>query len=106
MRDREHVQVAGEVRAIPLQRAKVIGVTKLPTQRLEDVPVSLLSVVPDFFLEMRAQIRGDGIVIEQRVVDVEQDHQFLVHRFASLLTGLPSRSRASVDTDEAWRLRR
>ena len=69
----EHAQVARAGVAIALQRAEVVGVAELGAQLLEELPVVGAAVLADLGVEMRAQIGGDAVVVEQRVVDVEEE---------------------------------
>ena len=73
MRHGEHAQVARAGVAIALQRAEVVGVAELVPELLEQLPVPAAAVLADLRIEMRAQIGGDAIVVEQRVVDVEEE---------------------------------
>ena len=73
VRDGEHAQVARPRVAIPLQRAEVVGVAELVAELLEELPVLAAAVLADLGVEMRAQVGGDAVVVEQRVVDVEEE---------------------------------
>ena len=73
-REHEHVGIARVLDPVALQRAQVVGVAELGAQRLEDRPVALLQHGPDRAREVTLEIGGDPIVVEQRVVDVEQEH--------------------------------
>src|SRR2546422_8244415 len=57
---------------IALQGTEIVCVTQLGPQFLEDGPVPLLRLAPDLALEVSLEVRGDVIVVEQRVVDIEQ----------------------------------
>src|SRR3989475_4180082 len=57
---------------IALQGTEIVCVTQLGPQFLEDGPVPLLRLAPDLALEVSLEVRGDAIVVEQRVVDIEQ----------------------------------
>src|SRR5437764_15075646 len=61
-------------RAVTLQRAEIISVAKLGPKRLEDVPVVLLPFLPELPIHVPHEIGDDTIVVEQRVIDVEQRH--------------------------------
>ena len=73
-RDGEQVRVARVLDAVALQRAEVVGVAELGAQRFEDRPVALLALGADLAREVALQVGGDAVVVEQRVVDVEQEH--------------------------------
>ena len=69
----EHAQVARPGVAVPLQGAEVVGVAELVPELLEQLPVVAAAVLADLGVEVRAQVGGDAVVVEQRVVDVEQE---------------------------------
>ena len=73
MRHREHAKVARAGVAIPLQGAEVVGIPELGAYLLEVLPVLAAAVLADLRVEMGTQIGGDAVVVEQRVVDVEQE---------------------------------
>jgi hypothetical protein len=53
-------------------------------QLLEDHPVALLPLGPDLALQMALQVGGDAIVVEERVVHIEQENNVIDHQM-----GLP-----------------
>ena len=55
-----------------LERAEVVGVTELGAEPLELVPVPLLPVGAELLGQVAAQVVRHGVVVEQRVVDVEE----------------------------------
>ena len=57
---------------VALQRAEVVGVAELRAQLLEDLPVALLRASPNASVRCRRRSAVDGVVVEQRVVDVEE----------------------------------
>jgi hypothetical protein len=59
---------------VALECPEVVGVAQLGTERLEDRPVPLLTIRSDFVGEVALEIGRDSVVVEQRVVDVEQEH--------------------------------
>ena len=61
-----------------LQRAEVIGVPNLLTAGLEQTPVALALLEAKFLLEVRAQVANDLIVVQERVVHVEEKDDPLV----------------------------
>ena len=87
VRDVEDAQVARALDAVALQGAEVVGVAELGPQLLEDRPVVGAAVGADLGVEVPAQVLGDPIVVEQRVVDVEEEDD--VH---------PVRSRQAAST--------
>ena len=58
---------------IALQRAQVVGVAQLAPQLFENRPVPLLPLASDLALEVAPEIGRDVIVVDQRVVDVDQE---------------------------------
>ena len=65
--------VAGMLHSISLQRAQVVRVAQLRPQLFEEGPVSLLPFVPDLLLEVTLEIGRDVIVVDERVVHVDQE---------------------------------
>src|SRR5262245_29657366 len=59
---------------IPLQSTEIVGVAQLGPQLLENLPIFLRSLQADLTCEMALQICCDSVVIQQRVVYVEQEH--------------------------------
>src|SRR5262245_16199471 len=87
---------------IALQRAKIVGVSKLVSQLLEDLPVAVASGSTIFLLEVLPQMILHTIVVEQGIVDVEQEHDLghLAHTCSLLgrchVGGNPSPSRQAA----------
>ena len=73
---------------IALECAKIIGVPKLASQLLEDLPVSVVSGRTIFLLEVLPQMVLHTIIVEQGIVDIEQEDDLgpLAHA-CSLLRG-------------------
>ena len=76
-----------EVRAVDvfhpeaLQRAQVVRVAQLDAQLLEQLPVALVLPVADLLRQVAAHVGHHVIVVDQRVVDVEEgDHPVARHR--------------------------
>src|SRR5438094_10509142 len=65
--------IARVLYAIALERAEVVGVAELGAERLADRPVSLLPLRPDLARQVALQVGGDAVVVDERVVDVEQE---------------------------------
>jgi hypothetical protein len=70
-RDLEQARLARVGEAEALERAQVVGVSELRAQLLEELPVALLALLAEGLGEMRAEVAGNSVVVEQRVVDVE-----------------------------------
>ena len=60
--------------AVALQCAKIIGVTEFTPQLFEEAPITLCPFAPDLLFQMTLEVRRNAIVIQQRVVDIEQKH--------------------------------
>ena len=73
-RHAEHLRIARMLDAVALERAEVVGVAELGPELLEDVPVALLAVVAEHVGHVPPEVALDRVVVEQRVVHVEQDH--------------------------------
>jgi hypothetical protein len=67
----EQARLARVGEAEALERAEVVGVPELRAQLLEELPVALLALLAEGLGEMRAEVAGNSVVVEQRVVDVE-----------------------------------
>src|SRR5690348_16903051 len=63
MRNSKHVQISRIVRAITLQRAKVICVAYFGAQFFEDRPVALLPFMTNLPFEMFSEIGSHGVVV-------------------------------------------
>jgi hypothetical protein len=59
-----------------VQRAEIIGVTKRAAQLLENLPVASACLIAVGELQPFSQIVLKSIVIDERVVDVEQKNDF------------------------------
>jgi len=70
----EHVGIARVLDAVALECPKVVGVAELGTERFENRPVPFLTIRSDLVGEVALEIGRDAVVVEQRVVDVEQTH--------------------------------
>jgi hypothetical protein len=60
-----------------LQCAQVVRVTEIRAQRLQDCPVSIPVLRAELAFEMSSEIDLHAIVVEQRVVAVEQEHDVI-----------------------------
>ena len=64
-----------------LQRAEIVRVAQLAAQLLEELPVALVLPVADLLRQVAAHVGHHVIVVDQRVVDVEEgDHSVARHR--------------------------
>src|SRR5215470_11738398 len=71
-RDRKQVRLARMLHAVALESAEVVGISELSAELLEYLPVLLLPPLTDFPGEVKFQVRSDPVVVDQRVVDVEE----------------------------------
>src|SRR5262249_8018717 len=65
-------QIARVSQPVALEGTQVIRISQLGAKLLEELPVPLRPFRSDGSLEVAAQVRGHDVVVEQRVVDVEQ----------------------------------
>jgi hypothetical protein len=70
---REEVDVERVLDAVALQRAEVVAVAELRHQVLEDRPVAVARAGAVFPLEVAPDVVLDEVVVEQRVVDVDEE---------------------------------
>jgi hypothetical protein len=83
IRNREELRLAGALDAIALEGSEVIGITEFGAELLEDLPVAVGGAGADFGLEMALEIGGDAIIIDERVVDVEEEYGIgWIHEFS------------------------
>ena len=66
--------VARVLDPVALQRAEVVAIAELEEQVLQDRPVAVARGRAELALEPAAQVGLDAVVVEQRVVDVDQEH--------------------------------
>src|SRR5262245_10999366 len=71
-RDRDEVGAMWILQTEALQRAQVVGVPELLPELLEQLPVPLVLRLTDRPLEVTTHVGNDVIVVDERVVDVEQ----------------------------------
>ena len=62
-----------------LQCAQIVGVAELCAEQLELVPVALLPLAAELLGQVPAEVVGNRVVVEQRVVDVEQEDGSVSH---------------------------
>jgi hypothetical protein len=74
-------EVADVVDTVTLQGAEIIGIAKFGTQRLENAPVLPGTLWPDLAMQVLAQIVDHAIVVEERIVDIEQENELVRRRF-------------------------
>jgi len=64
--------------AVTLQCTEVVGVAKLLSKLLENLPVLLYARGTDLALEKAAHVERHPIVVEQCVIDIEQEDQLVL----------------------------
>ena len=64
-------------RTVALQGAQVVRIAQLGAQRFEYRPVPIPACGAEFALEMVPEVVLHAVVVEQRVVHVEQEHKLL-----------------------------
>ena len=72
MRNDQQVRGARMLSAVTLQRAEVIGVAELGSELLKSPPILLRTLRADFIGEVPLQVCCNAVVVQERVVDVEQ----------------------------------
>jgi hypothetical protein len=70
----EQVGVAPVADAVALEGAQVVGVPELPPQLLEELEVLFGGAGAHLAVEIAPEIGDNAVVVEQRVVDVEEEH--------------------------------
>src|SRR5439155_26778165 len=63
--------------AVALERAEVIRVPELGAELLEHLPVLLLPALTHLLGQVVLQVRGDPVVVDEGVVDVEEEDDAL-----------------------------
>jgi len=62
--------------AVTLQCAEVVGITELGAQLFEYFPVAIFVVRTEFAYQVIFQVLSHAVVVQQRVVYVEQEYDF------------------------------
>jgi len=70
----QEVGIAGVLDPVVLERAQIIRVAQLGPQLLEEGPVPLLALLAHLDRQESLQVGSDGVVVEERVVHVEEEH--------------------------------
>src|SRR5437667_2111091 len=73
------MRVARILTAVALQGAQIIRIPKFGAELFKKCPIALLPLMSDFFFEMTLEVSRDSIVVEQRIVYVEQENQTVAH---------------------------
>src|SRR5262249_937747 len=85
---RQQLHVPRMLCSITLEGADVIAIAQLSEEILQDPPVALACGAAESPLEMLLQILLDGVIVEQRIVDVDEEDQWL-RRHHSATPALP-----------------
>src|SRR5580704_9411895 len=85
-RHTQHIRSMHLVQPEPLQSSKIIDVSQLASQLFKDCPISVARLRPKLAGQMLSQIRLHRIVVEQRIINVEQEDDFgvLEHFFGKV----------------------
>src|SRR5262245_11996679 len=78
-RHREHAWIERRLVPEPLQRAEVVRVAELCPQRFENLPVPCGQGRPYMGVEMAVEIGRDAVVMDQRVVQIEERDDVVGH---------------------------
>ena len=70
--------------AVALQCSKIVGVSEFRSDLLEPLPIALRPFQADVRRQVTLQIGGDVVVVEQRVVHIEEKNCFIVRHGWSL----------------------
>ena len=70
----QHARVPWDTQAIALQCARLACIAEFGTQFLKNFPVAIAVLGTELRSEMHAQVVLHPIVVEQRVVAVDQEH--------------------------------
>src|SRR5207253_9689654 len=76
-RHAQQQRIVEVLQAIALQGAEIVGVSELGAQLLEDRPVAVAAGAAELALQIGAEIGLHGVVVEERVVHVEQERDLL-----------------------------
>ena len=77
--------VLGVLDPIALQGAEIVAVAQIGEELLEDRPVAVAASRPELAFEMAPEIGLDAVVVQERVVDIdEEDSRVRGHRASYL----------------------
>src|SRR6185503_18936045 len=71
--------------AVSLQGTKIVRVSEFTSQFLKDLPVTVASRRANFLFQEIAQVEGHAVIVEQRIIYVEQKYG-LVHDYLEART--------------------
>src|SRR5262249_6952282 len=92
-RHSQHLRAVQVLNPIALERPKIVGVSELAPQIFKNLPIAVARGAPVCLLEMFAQMPLHAIIVEERVVDVEQEDDVgsFAHGIPPIFQGTPSR---------------
>src|SRR5664279_6111180 len=77
----EQPGVAHVFQPVTLQRAEVVGVSELAAQLFQDGPVPVAAGGPELTREVLAEVLFHAVVVEQRVIAVEEKDDVIWRRY-------------------------
>src|SRR5581483_2608133 len=94
----EEVWIARIGRAVALECSQVVRVPELAAKLLEELPVAFLPLRANFLREIPAEVARDAIVVDERVVDVDEEDDRRRHRrrVSTCPSGWPTITRSAV----------
>src|SRR6266566_3861424 len=101
-RHRHEVHVLGVLGPVALQRAEIIPIAELDEQRFEDRPVPITRRGAELTLEMALEVVLNAIVVQQRVVHVDQEDDRSRGHDATAIDA-PARDEARVKSRSDWK---
>jgi hypothetical protein len=73
----QQIWVMGVLSTIPLEGPEIIGITEFGPDFLKDFKIALLPLVPGYLIGVPPEVSGDAIGIEQRVVNIKEEDDFM-----------------------------
>ena len=65
---------------IALKRAQIVGIPQFITEFLEQLPIPLLTLAPQFLLQVAPEVDQNPVRVEQGVVDIDQKDDVMLGR--------------------------
>src|SRR5204863_3057425 len=73
-----------------LQRSQIVHIGQLLAQRCKNGPVPIALIGAESLFQARVEIGAEPIVVEKRVVDIEQEHDLAFAQHGAVSSGLGS----------------
>src|SRR5437016_4491280 len=86
----QQIRIVVESDAEFLQCSQIVHIGKLFAQRSKNGPVSIALIGAEGLFQAGAEIRAETIIVEKRVVDIEQEHDLLFAQHGAVSSGLGS----------------